>query len=133
MSAVRPIRVLIVEDHADTREMYVLYLRGAQIDVRDVTNADDAFTLAAEWQPDVVITDYLLRGGANGAELCKRLHDDERTRHIPTLVITGSTRKQDAEAILGAGCADIRLKPYRLEAMMADVLRLAPPSASAIA
>ena len=133
MSVIRPIRVLVVEDHSDTREMYALALRAADIEVRDATNADDAFTLAGEWQPDVVITDFLLRGGANGAELCKRLHADERTRHIPTLVITGSTRKQDAEAILGAGCAEIRLKPYMLDALLADVLRLASPSASAVA
>jgi CheY-like chemotaxis protein len=133
MSVVRPIRVLVVEDHSDTREMYALSLRAAGISVRDATNADDAFTLAADWQPDVVITDFLLRGSVNGAELCKRLHSDERTRHIPALVITGSTRKEDAEIILGAGCADIRLKPYSLDALIADVVRLAPPSASAIA
>jgi CheY-like chemotaxis protein len=133
MSILRSLRVLVVEDDVDTREMYVLFLQTEHIEVRAVTNADEAFILATEWQPDVVITDFLLRGGANGAELCKRLHADDRTRHIPTLVVTGSTRKQDAEAILGAGCADIRLKPYRLDALVADVRRLAPSRSSALA
>lgn len=127
MRILEGLRVLIVEDHDDARDMYMLSLEFAGASVRAATDADAGFDIAVEWQPDVIVTDFLLRGGPNGAELCRRIHAHPRTRHIPTLVMTGSTRKADAEAILGAGCADIRIKPYLLEMLSADVRRLARP------
>lgn len=121
----RPLRVLIVEDHDDALDMYLVSVECAGMEARGAQNADLAFATAVEWQPDVIVTDFLLRGGPNGAALCRRIRSDPRTSHIPTLVMTGSTRKGDAEAILGAGCADIRLMPYLPEALLADVRRLA--------
>jgi hypothetical protein len=38
--------------------------------------------------------------------------------------MTGSTRKADAEAVLGAGCADIRIKPYLPHELIEDIKRL---------
>lgn len=120
----RPTRVLIVEDHDDTREMYVLSLQFHGIEVQAVADVAAAFDVAVAWRPDLILTDFALATGGNGAELCKRIHHDDRTRHIPALVVTGSHRKQDVEQILGAGCADIRLKPYLLDAMLDDISRL---------
>jgi CheY-like chemotaxis protein len=124
-----PVRVLIVEDHADARDMYVLTLEVAGMQVKEARDADEAFAIATVWLPDVIVTDFLLGGRSNGAELCRLIHGDPRTAHIPTLVMTGSTRKGDAEAILGAGCADIRLKPYLPDALVADVRRLSKTAA----
>lgn len=124
------IRVLIVEDHDDAREMYATAAMFAGFEVRTAAHADAAFDLAVEWNPHVVITDFLLRGGPTGAELCRRLHEDARTGNIPTLVMTGSTRRDDAEAILGAGCADIRLKPYLPDAFIDDITRLTSEKAA---
>lgn len=101
--------------------MYALYLEYRGMRVLTASTADAAFALAVEHQPDVVITDFLLPGTATGADLCRLLHNDERTAHIPALLMTGSTRKADAEAALGAGCADIRIKPYLPDEMAADI------------
>jgi CheY-like chemotaxis protein len=125
--SVRPV-VLIVEDDPDTRDMYALYLEYRGMRVLTATSADEAFALALEHLPDVVITDFVLAGGVTGADLCRLLHNDERTAHIPALLVTGSTRKADAEAALGAGCADIRIKPYLPDDMVTDVLQLLPRS-----
>jgi two-component system phosphate regulon response regulator PhoB len=124
MAQSRPHRVLIVEDHDDAREMYVLTVEYAGMDAQSAADSETAFRVAVDWQPDLVVTDFLLRGGENGARLCHRLRQDPRTCDIPTVVMTGSTRRDDVEAILGAGCADIRIKPYSPDALIADVRRL---------
>jgi two-component system OmpR family response regulator len=124
MASVSGVRVLIVEDDVDARDMYVLWARRAGMHVRAASDMETAFAIAVEWQPHVVVTDFLLGGSGSGAELCRRMHEDGRTSHIPTLVMTGSTRAADAEAILGAGCADIRVKPYLPDALVKDVDRL---------
>jgi two-component system cell cycle response regulator len=119
-AARRPL-VLLVEDDVDSRDMYALGLGFAGIDVHSVQDASAAFELAVARRPDVIVTDFFLRGADNGAALCRRLHADARTADIPVLVVTGSTRPADAEALRGAGCADIRTKPYLPDALISDV------------
>lgn len=123
---VRPL-VLIVEDDADSREMYAIALQMGGFDVEAAADAHTAFEIAAGKQPIMIVTDFMLRGSDNGAALCRKLHGDPRTAGIPVLVLTGSTRKSDAEALLGAGCGDIRTKPYLPDALVADVQRVAGP------
>jgi two-component system, cell cycle response regulator DivK len=117
--SVRPV-VLVVEDDQDTRDMYAMFLDYSGITALTASNVDDAFDIAVIEQPQMVITDYRLAGGANGAELCHRLHRDPRTAHIPTLLLTGSARQQDAESET-AGCAQVRMKPYLPDALVDDI------------
>ena len=108
--------------------MYALTLEQAGFEVRAVAEAETAYEVACEWLPDVVVTDFLLHGVITGADLCARLQANAATSHIPTIVMTGSTRKSDAEAVLGAGCADIRIKPYLPDQLVEDVSRFLPQS-----
>ena len=118
------VRVLVVEDDVDTRDMYRIELEHWGAEVRSTWNADLAFDVASEWQPHMVVTDFLLGGGATGAQLCARLRSAPMTAHIPTLIVTGSTRNSDAEVMVDAGCVGIRLKPYLPEALANDVHQL---------
>lgn len=120
----RPISVLLVDDDVDSREMYAEALAFAGVEAHMADDADNAFDLAVAMQPDVIVTDFILKGGEDGAALCSRVHGDPRTAHIKMLVVTGSTRKRDAEALLGAGCSEIRTKPFLPEALLAEIERL---------
>jgi two-component system cell cycle response regulator DivK len=120
----RPITVLLVDDDADSREMYAAALRFAGIAAHMAADGEAGFQLALSLQPDVIVTDFVLRGGENGAAFCRKLHGDPRTAGIKVLVVTGSTRKGDAEALLGAGCSEIRTKPYLPEALIGEIRRL---------
>lgn len=104
--------------------MYALYLEYSGIGTVTAGSVAAALALALEHDPDIVITDFLLDGPANGAELCRQLHSDVRTRHIPALLLTGSTSKADAEAALAAGCAEIRIKPYLPDSLVSDIREL---------
>jgi DNA-binding response OmpR family regulator len=122
--------VLIVDDDKDTRDMYTVFLDISGFRVISAADADSAFEQAMANGPNVVVTDFMLRGAATGADLCRRLKQHERTAHVPALLVTGSTRKSDAEDALGAGCADIRIKPYHLDELLRDVRALTDGSAS---
>jgi two-component system phosphate regulon response regulator PhoB len=119
----RPV-IVLVEDHTDTRELYADSLAFSGFRVHSASNADDGFRLAVEHRPKAVVTDYVLRGGPSGAELCNRLKHDHRTDGIPTLLITASSQRQDAEAALREGCAVVRLKPYLPDALEHDIRAL---------
>ncbi len=123
LEPIRPL-VLVVDDDHDTRDMYALFLNFSGMGVLTASSVEAAFVLALEHQPDVVVTDLQLEGAANGVQLCRRLHNDERTMHIPVVLMTGSSSKHDTEAALGAGCAQVRLKPYLPESMVSDVRQI---------
>lgn len=116
--------VLVVDDDRDTRDMYAMFLDVSGFRVVTAGDADTAFDHAVANGPALVITDYQLRGGTTGADLCRRLKQHPRTAQVPALLVTGSTRRVDAEEALGAGCADIRIKPYHLDDLLADVQAL---------
>ena len=113
--------LVLVDDDRDTREMYAAYLEHAGFDVFSAHDAQTAFEHAVQHQPQIVVTDHLLRQGPTGADLCRRLKEDVRTEHIPTLLMTGVSDRLTAERALGAGCAIVRLKPYLPDAMLADL------------
>jgi CheY-like chemotaxis protein len=101
--------------------MYVSWLQYQGFTVFDAADAESGFLQAVERQPGVVITDYLLRNGPNGAELCRRLKNDPRTAHIPTLLMTGAAERRTVDRAVDFGCAIVRLKPYLPDAMIGDI------------
>ena len=117
---VRPL-VLVVEDDQDTRDMYAMYLDFCGMGVITAVSVESAFALAVEHQPDVVVTDFMLRGPESGTDLCRRLRQEARTAHIPALLMTGSSRTADTNAAFDAGCADVRIKPYLPDTLVADI------------
>jgi DNA-binding response OmpR family regulator len=121
--AVLPL-VLVVDDDQDTREMYELFLNMSGYRVLTASDVETAFELALAHVPAIVVTDFMLVGSRKGTDLCRLLKQDHRTEHIPALLVTGSSRRGDAEAALGAGCADIRVKPYPLDDLLIDVRAL---------
>ena len=116
----RPL-VLVVEDDTDTRDMYAMYLDFSGMSVLTATSVEAAVGLALEHQPDIVVTDFMLRGPESGTDLCRRLRQDPRTAHIPSLLVTGSSRTADTSAAIDAGCADVRIKPYLPDSLVADI------------
>ena len=75
----RPVTVLLVDDDIDSRDMYAAALAFAGVQSHVADDVDTAFDLAVSMQPDVIVTDFVLKGEQNGAALCRRLHADPRT------------------------------------------------------
>lgn len=119
----RPL-VLVVEDDRDTRDMYALFLESQGLAVITASDVSSAFEEAVARQPGVVITDLLLPGPSSGADLCRRLHEDPRTTHIPALLLTGSSRESELRSAVEGGCAEVRIKPHLPDALLTDVRRL---------
>jgi two-component system, cell cycle response regulator DivK len=100
--------VLIVEDHGDTRDMYVRYLAHAGWLVEAVVNGEEALAVAASFQPEIIVMD-LSMPVVDGLEATRRLKSDRRTRAIPILALSAELpRMGDA---LNAGCLAFIAKP----------------------
>jgi two-component system cell cycle response regulator DivK len=102
-------RVLIVEDHGDTREIYAWCMRAAGWQVDTVTNGLEAIVMASALQPDVVVMDLHLPV-VDGIEATRRLKGDDRTAHIPVVACTAFGHEHRDE-IESAGFDHLVRKP----------------------
>jgi CheY-like chemotaxis protein/predicted RNA-binding Zn-ribbon protein involved in translation (DUF1610 family) len=119
-SAVAPL-VLLVEDDADSREMYAAGLQWAGFRVTSVGDGTTALTQAVSLSPQVVVTDLHVPG-LNGLELCRRLKTTESTASIPVIAVTGAARESDVELAHAAGFDRVLIKPC-LPDTLRDIIR----------
>ena len=124
MDAKRPPVVVLVEDHRDTIDMYSEFLKFSGFDVVTTDNADEGFDLVLRHGAVIVVTDFWLTGTTTGGDLCRRLKHDDRTHHVPTLLVTASSQRKEVEEFLAFGCSVVRLKPYSPDALARDVRTL---------
>jgi CheY-like chemotaxis protein len=115
--------VLIVEDHADTRELYAWVMREAGWQVETVNDGLEALIMAVTTEPDVVVMDVNLPL-IDGIEATRRLKADPRTAHIPVVACTAFGEVRDAE-MLRAGFDQLVPKPCSPEELRDVVEKLA--------
>jgi signal transduction histidine kinase len=113
-------RVVIAEDHDETRLYlsHVLETAGFTVDAL----ADGAAALAAcqSRMPDAVVSDVLMPG-LGGFELIERLRADERTAVIPVLLLSARGGEESRIEGIGAGADDFLVKPLSSRELVARV------------
>ena len=126
------IRVLIVDDRADTSSMYAEYLALAGMDVATAEDGDVGVSKAIEWWPDVVVMDWAMPK-VSGDQATRTLKKDPRTKHIVVLILTafGEHAREAAEA---AGADGLCAKPCDPQELVEVIARLAAqrPTATAV-
>ena len=108
-SAPRVPRLLIVEDHADTREMYVEFLSGS-FEVLQAADGHEGLAVAQQHKPDAVVTDLSLPG-IDGFEFVARLRRDPGTRRAAVVCLSGFSGAGHEERARKAGVDRVVEKP----------------------
>lgn len=111
--------MLIVEDNTDVRQ-FIRNHFNAFFQIYEAANGDDGWKLALETIPDIIISDIIMPK-TDGYELCKRLKNDERTSHIPVLLLTAMHSKEHEIKGLTTGADDYITKPFDLTVLQAKV------------
>jgi len=114
---------LLVDRDADTRMMYAEYLRSSHYDVDEAEDGREALAKALDAHPDVVVTETRLPG-MDGFALCALLHQDEATRDIPVVFVTGDAFENDVRRAQAAGAESVLIKPCLPEDLLAEIRRL---------
>jgi two-component system, cell cycle response regulator DivK len=115
--------VMVVDDFEDNLDMYALYLSYSGYDVVEAGDGQQAVEMASHWIPDVIVMDLSLPI-MDGWEATRRLKADERTRHIPIIVLTGHAIPGQAREARSAGCDAFLAKPCLPEMLVEKVQEL---------
>jgi len=111
--------MLIVDDNADVRQ-FIRNHFNSFYKICEAANGEEGWKQALETIPDIIISDIIMPK-SDGYELCKRLKNDERTSHIPVLLLTAMHSKEHELKGLTTGADDYITKPFDLSVLQAKV------------
>jgi two-component system, cell cycle response regulator DivK len=104
------VRILLVDDFEDARDMYTTYLEFDGFEVISAGTALEALSTAAAHQPDLILMDAGLPG-MTGWEAIAELKANPATRDIPVLMLTGHVLKESQDRAAAAGADGFIPKP----------------------
>jgi two-component system, sensor histidine kinase len=118
--------ILVIDDEAAVQDGMATVLRKWGCDVLTSGSGEEMLTklVGVRRLPDLIVSDYRLRGEENGIQVVEMLRNEFNTE-VPALLVTGDTapdRLRDAEAS-GLPILHKPVNPARLRTLIANLLR----------
>jgi two-component system phosphate regulon response regulator PhoB len=114
------LNILVVEDEDAIREMLVMVLEQADLNVVAVPSAEQALASLAENRVDLVVLDWMLPG-ISGVELSKRLKRDATYKDLSIILLTARGEEEDKIRGLEIGADDYMTKPFSPKELIARI------------
>jgi type IV pilus assembly protein PilB len=121
LSMVRPSKVLLADDNEMMIKILSNILASEGYLVSSAVNGLEAYKIAVQEKPDIIVTDFLMPV-MDGVALIKKLKSHLATRYIPIIMLTAKS-KEDMEGI-NAGADDYLTKPADAKKLLGSVNRL---------
>ena len=106
----RPLRALVVEDAADSRELFASEMATAGFVVAQASSGEAALEQVREFEPDVIVLDLMLPG-INGFTVARAVRSYANHRDVAILAVTALTSSAMQRMALEAGCDAVLCKP----------------------
>lgn len=114
---------MVVEDDPHTLEGYVEFLTTAGFMAVGYAEGRGALAFALDHVPDIVITDINMPG-MDGFALAAALRDDERTRGVPVVGLTGHWNRDMQKQSVAVGMASMIAKPCMPSHLVVEIERV---------
>jgi len=125
-ATLKNVRLLLVDDDADTREALAAVLSKYHSEVRVAGCAADALATLQAWRPDVLVSDVSLPG-EDGYALIGRVRalGPDAGGGTPAIALTGHARRDDRVRLISAGFQVYLTKPVDCSELVQMVASLA--------
>lgn len=115
-------QLLVVEDNKDIRT-YIKKQLQDEYSVTEAIHGEDGLKKAVKNIPDLIISDVMMPK-VDGMELCAKLKQDERTSHIPIILLTAMASQTAKIKGIETGADDYIIKPFDREELRVRVKNL---------
>ncbi len=116
-------RVLVVDDMLPNLKLLEAKLSREYYEVITAQNGLACLEMAKKYSPDIILLDIMMPG-MDGFETCRALRADSDLAHIPVIMVTALSEKEDRVHGLEAGADDFLTKPLNDTALFARVRSL---------
>lgn len=117
-----PDTILVVEDNTDLRDFITSVLQ-KKYTVISASDGNKGITQAIEYIPALIISD-LMMPGVDGITLTEKIKSDERTSHIPVILLTAKNERTAKLESFKAGADEYLNKPFSIEELHIRVANL---------
>jgi CheY-like chemotaxis protein len=115
--------ILVAEDDAIQRQLYVEVLVHAGYRVLEAADGAQAMEIAHERRPDLVIVDVSMPG-MSGWNVVRQLREDYSLGALRVVMVTGLSETWDRDASIAAGADSHLTKPLAPERLLAEIKRV---------
>lgn len=111
--------ILLVEDNDDLR-FYLKDNLKQSFNIVEAANGKDGWQKALALHPQLIVSDINMPE-MNGIDLCNKIRNDERTAHIPVILLTAITETESQLAGTSSGANDYITKPFNFEILLSKI------------
>ncbi len=104
------LQILVVEDNTDLRS-FIKGILEKDYQILEAGDGVEGFELAQAAIPDLIVSDVMMPR-MDGYDLCKHLKTEEKTNHIPVILLTAKAAKENKLEGLEIGADDYLIKPF---------------------
>ncbi|MHC4571239.1 MAG: response regulator [Planctomycetota bacterium] len=113
-------RVLVVDDEIHIVHVVAIKLRNNGYEVISAENGAEAFKLACEEEPDIIVTDFQMPG-MTGIQLVEKLRQCEKTKDIPVIMLTARGFAVENESREELQISEFLSKPFSPKELLRSI------------
>jgi len=114
--------LMLIEDNEDFR-FYLKDNLKEYYQISEAANGKEGWQRILADHPDLVVSDVSMPE-MNGIDLCKKLKSDNRTAHLPVILLTALTAEDQQLSGLETGANDYMTKPFNFEILLSKIRNL---------
>jgi CheY-like chemotaxis protein len=118
-------KILIIEDHADMRELLTWQIELMGFAAVTARQGREGLQKAQSENPVLIILDIMMPG-MDGWEAARELKASPATKDIPILAATALFRDADLQNCMASGCSGYIVKPFTFQELQGKVQQLIP-------
>lgn len=112
------IRVLVVEDEEEIRQLMLEHFNDSGLESMGLPSGEQIMDTLSQFRPNVVMLDQVMPG-KSGRELITEIRSHHLWSEIPIMMVTGLNSEADKVAALDLGADDYITKPFSLKEAVA--------------
>lgn len=118
-----PMQALVIDDDPAIKGMLDLSLGLEGIDVRFASDGASGLEMAMGDRPDVILLDIMMPV-MNGLEVLMQLKDNSKTAGVPVILLTAKAAEDEIWTGWRAGADSYITKPFDIELLISEMLRV---------